>query len=192
MSSYQLPQFTIFEDTLSKQQNYYFYNPIGEIIANDKESLELAFYELEKFQQQRLFLVGYISYEASYYLNDSLRHLRHATTDKLLHFVAFRDCCNDIPSYLNSDKNIDLMIDSLSFVDYQKKFAEVQHALINGESYQINLTKNISATTKLTSQELYNKLKQQQSVKYAAYLPFLNPDIISISPELFFKKKLII
>ena len=188
MSSYQLPQFTIFEDTLSKQQNYYFYNPIAEIIANDKESLELAFYELEKFQQQRLFLVGYISYEASYYLNDSLRHLRNATTDKLLHFVAFRDCCNDIPSYLNSDKNIDLMIDSLSFLDYQKSFAEVQHALINGESYQINLTKNISATTKLTSQELYNKLKQQQSVKYAAYLPFLNPDIISISPELFFKK----
>lgn len=189
MSSYKLPQFTIFEDTLSKQQNYYFYNPIAQIIANDKESLELAFYKLEKFQQQRLFLVGYISYEASYYLNDNLRHLRNATAaGKLLHFVAFRDCCNDIPSYLNSNKNIDLMIDSLSFVDYQKSFAEVQHALINGESYQINLTKNISATTKLTSQELYNKLKQQQSVKYAAYLPFLNPDIISISPELFFKK----
>ncbi|APC91582.1 MULTISPECIES: chorismate-binding protein [Francisella] len=188
MSSYQLPQFAIFEDTLTKQQNYYFYNPIAEVVANDKESLELAFYELEKFQQQGLFLAGFISYEASYYLTDNLRHLRNAATEKLLHFVAFKNFCNEIPSYPHSDKNIDLMIDSLSFADYQKSFTEVQQALINGESYQINLTKNIIATTRFSSQELYTKLKQQQSVKYAAYLPFLNPDIISISPELFFKK----
>lgn len=80
------------------------------------------------------------------------------------------------------------MIDSLHFADYQKSFEKVQQALVNGESYQINLTKNILANTRLNSYELYSRLKQQQSVKYAAYLPFLNPDIISISPELFFKK----
>ncbi|MDE4970100.1 chorismate-binding protein, partial [Francisella tularensis] len=77
-----------------------------------------------------------------------------------------------------SYKNIDMIIDILNFADYQKSFDKVQQALIDGESYQINLTKNILATTKLTSYEFYNNLKQQQSYKYAAYLPILNPDLI--------------
>ena len=188
MSNIQLPQFAILEDTLTNNQSYYFYNPITEIIANDKESLELAFYQLEKLQQQGLYLVGYLSYEASYYLNNNLHDLRDPDDSRLLHFVAFSDFSNNIPDDVISDKNIDLMIDSLNFADYQKSFDEVLEALINGESYQINLTKNILATTKLSSYDLYTKLKRQQSVKYAAYLPFLNPDIISISPELFFKK----
>ncbi|EDZ91306.1 aminodeoxychorismate synthase component I [Francisella tularensis] len=188
MSNNQLPQFAILEDTLTDKQKYYFYNPIAEVIANNKETLELAFYQLEKFQQQRLYLVGYLSYEASYYLNNDLYDLRDPDDSKLLHFVTFSDYSDEVPDDLISDKNIDMMIDSLNFADYQKSFDKVQQALVNGESYQINLTKNILATTKLTSYELYNKLKQQQSVKYAAYLPFLNPDIISVSPELFFKK----
>ncbi|MBK2095079.1 chorismate-binding protein [Francisella philomiragia] len=187
MSNTQLPQFAILEDTLTNNQSYYFYNPVAEVIANDNESLELAFRQLEELQQQGLYLVGYLSYEASYYLNNNLYDLRDPDDSKLLHFVAFSNYSNEILNNIISDKNIDLMIDSLNFADYQKSFDEVQQALINGESYQINLTKNILATTKLTSYELYNKLKQQ-SVKYAAYLPFLNPDIISISPELFFKK----
>ncbi|QWU98489.1 bifunctional chorismate-binding protein/class IV aminotransferase [Francisella salimarina] len=189
MSNTQLPQFAVLEDTLTNKQSYYFYNPVAEVIANDKESLELAFGQLEELQQQGSYLVGYLSYEASYYLNNNLYDLCDFDDGKLLHFVAFSNYSNEVPKNIVSDKNIDLMIDSLNFADYQKSFDEVQQALINGESYQINLTKNILTNTRLTSYELYSKLKQQQSVKYAAYLPFLNPDIISISPELFFKKE---
>ncbi|MEY8714467.1 aminodeoxychorismate synthase component I [Francisella philomiragia] len=189
MSNIQLPQFAILEDTLTNNQSYYFYNPVAEVIANDNKSLELAFGQLEELQQQGLYLVGYLSYEASYYLNNNLYDLCDSDDSELLYFVAFSDYSNHIPDDVISDKNIDLMIDSLNFADYQKSFDEIQQALIDGESYQINLTKNILANTRLTSYELYNKLKQQQSVKYAAYLPFLKPDIISISPELFFKKE---
>ncbi|MBK2258775.1 aminodeoxychorismate synthase component I [Francisella philomiragia] len=189
MSNTQLPQFAILEDTLTNNQSYYFYNPVAEVIANDNESLELAFGQLEELQQQGLYLVGYLSYEASYYLNNNLYDLCDHDNTKLLHFVAFSNYSNDIPKNIISDKNIDLMIDNFHFADYQKSFEKVQQALVNGESYQINLTKNILANTRLNSYELYSRLKQQQSVKYAAYLPFLNPDIISISPELFFKKE---
>ena len=45
------------------------------------------------------------------------------------------------------------------------------------------------AASKFNGQELYTSLKQNQLVKYAAYLPFLKPDVISISPELFFKRQ---
>ena len=185
----ELPPFALFEDILTKGSNYYFYNPITEIIAYDEKSLEQAFDKLQKLQSQGLYLAGFISYEASYYLNKKLVHLRTANDGKLIHFVAFKSYSNDMPSLSSIDGTIDLMIDELSLDDYQKSFSKVQEALINGESYQINLTKNIVAKTNSSSQELYNKLKQLQPVKYASYLPFLEPDIISISPELFFKKE---
>ncbi|QIW10119.1 chorismate-binding protein [Francisella sp. LA112445] len=190
MSSKTLPQFAIFEDTLTNSKNYYFYNPIKEIIACDKDSLDLAFCELEMLQQQGLYLAGYISYEAGYYLKDELKDLRLPNNDEnLLHFVAFENLSYDIPSSFCNEESLDLMLDNISFNDYLVDFEKVQQALINGESYQINLTKNIYANSKFNSLGLYESLKQTQLVKYAAYLPFLKPDIISISPELFFKKE---
>ncbi|MED7818869.1 MULTISPECIES: aminodeoxychorismate synthase component I [unclassified Francisella] len=185
-----IPKFAIFEDTLTSKKSYYFYNPIKEVVAYDKESLEFAFYELENLQQQGLYLAGYLSYEAGYYLKDELKHLRSPNDGKLLHFVAFKTFShNIITKSLCIAKPIDLMIDSFSYEDYLRGFKKVQQALTDGESYQINLTKNIYATSEFDAQELYTSLKQSQSVKYAAYLPFLNPDIVSISPELFFKKE---
>ncbi|WP_150467379.1 bifunctional anthranilate synthase component I family protein/class IV aminotransferase [Francisella sp. SYW-9] len=190
MSSKTFPQFAIFEDTLINEKNYYFYNPIKEIIAYDKDSLDLAFCELEMLQQQGLYLAGYISYEASYYIKDELKDLRLFNDEKnLLHFVAFKDLSYDVPNFSCREASIDLMLDNLSLDDYLLDFGKVQQALINGESYQINLTKNIHADSKFSSLGLYERLKQTQLVKYAAYLPFLKPDIISISPELFFKKE---
>ena len=184
-----LPSFAIFEDTLTKGLDYYFYNPVTEVVAYDEKSLEQAFEKLQKLQSQGLYLAGFISYEASYYINKKLVHLRTANDGKLLHFVAFKNYSDKMPYLAIVDCNKDLMIDTLSIDDYQKNFSKVQEALINGESYQINLTKNILAKTNSSSQELYNKLKQLQPVKYATYLPFLEPDIISISPELFLRKK---
>ncbi|MGQ4002016.1 bifunctional anthranilate synthase component I family protein/class IV aminotransferase [Francisellaceae bacterium CB299] len=194
--NFKLPPFAIFEDTLTKGSSYYFYDPITEIVAYDEKSLQEAFIELEDLQSQGLYLAGFISYEASYYsyeasyyINKKLAHLRTENDGKLLHFVAFKSYLNKIPNSLTTNATIDLMVDGLSIKDYQKSFNDVQQALINGESYQINLTKNIYAKTSHSSHELYNRLKQLQPVKYAAYLPFLEPDIISISPELFFKKE---
>ena len=80
------------------------------------------------------------------------------------------------------------MIDNISFDDYKTNYTKVQQALEKGYSYQINLAKNISGKTSLSSIALYNRLKKQKPVNYAAFLPFLEPDIISISPELFFRK----
>ena len=184
-----IPQLAIFEDTLTNDRNYYFYDAVKQVIAHDKESLELAFYELENLQQQGLYLAGYISYEASFYFKDELKDLRSPNDEKLLHFVAFKNYSHDIPSFSCMGRSIDLMLDNLSFDDYLVDFEKVQQALINGESYQINLTKSIYTNTKFSGLEIYESLKQSQLVKYAAYLPFLTPDIISISPELFFKKE---
>lgn len=188
MSIKKIPEFAIFEDKLTNKQNFCFINPVEEVIATDENSLNKAFERLLELQQQGLYLAGYISYEASFYINKNLSDLQSSKDGILLYFVAFSDKTSDIPAQ-DSQANIDLFIDSLSFKDYQKGFSKVQQALVDGESYQINYTKMLQARSKMTGLELYTKLKELQPVNYAAYLPFKDNEIISISPELFFQKQ---
>ncbi|AJC48931.1 bifunctional anthranilate synthase component I family protein/class IV aminotransferase [Allofrancisella guangzhouensis] len=183
-----LPEYALFEDSLTKELSYCFTEPVKELIATNETSLLEAFKEMLELQKQGLYLTGFVSYEASYYLNRTLAHLRSDNEGILLHFVAFKKLDNNIPTK-ESNKSIDLLIDNLSFDDYQKGFVKVQDALQNGESYQINYTKRIRGTTSLTGLELYTLLKKQQPVRYGTYLPFRGIEIISISPELFFKKQ---
>ncbi|QIV96086.1 aminodeoxychorismate synthase subunit I /aminodeoxychorismate lyase apoprotein [Allofrancisella inopinata] len=183
-----LPAYALFEDSLTRQLSYCFTHPVKELVATNEPSLLEAFKEMLKLQKQGLYLAGFVSYEASYYLNKNLAHLRSDNDGILLYFVAFKKFDNNNLTK-ESNKSIDLLIDNLSFDDYQKGFLKVQDALQNGESYQINYTKSIRGTTSLTGLELYTLLKKQQPVRYGAYLPFWGIEIISISPELFFKKQ---
>ncbi|APC97206.1 chorismate-binding protein [Francisella frigiditurris] len=183
-----LPKFAIFENSLTNENNYCFTNPIEEVIATDETSLNNAFDKIANLQKHGFYLAGYISYEASYYLNNNFKKLRRSNDGVLLHFVAFKDFSQNIPSQ-ESFNSIAVLLDNLSLKDYEKGFSTVTKALENGESYQINYTKMLDGHTELTGLELYTKLKKQQPVKYGAYLPFAENEIISISPELFFKKE---
>ncbi|QLE78416.1 aminodeoxychorismate synthase component I [Francisella sp. Scap27] len=183
--------YAIFENKITEKDKYFFHDPVEEIIAKDKASLDSAFKELTRLQQKGLYLVGYVSYEASYYLTPYLAHLRSDNSQKLLHFIAYKNYSTKIPSDLLSKDDegaIDLLYDHLSLHDYGKQFLEVYSALTKGDSYQINLTKRVAGQTDSKGLELYNILKRHQQVRYASYLQFKDDEIISLSPELFFEK----
>ncbi|MFC4891734.1 bifunctional chorismate-binding protein/class IV aminotransferase [Pseudofrancisella aestuarii] len=188
MMNNKFPEFAIFENSLTNKNSYYFTDPVEEVIATDETSLNNAFDKIANLQKHGFYLAGYISYEASYYLNNNFKKLRRNNDGVLLHFVAFKSLSQNIPSQ-ESFNSIDVLLDSISFKDYEKGFSTVMKALEDGESYQVNYTKMLDGHTNLTGLELYTKLKKQQPVKYGAYLPFAENEIISISPELFFKKK---
>lgn len=183
-------EYAIFENKITEQDNCFFYDPVAKIVAKDKASLDSAFKELTLLQQKGFYLVGYVSYEASYYLTPYLAHLRSDNSQKLLHFIAYKSYSTEIPSELlnRNEGTIDLLYDDLSLHDYNKQFSEVYSALTKGDSYQINLTKRVIGETGSVGLDLYSNLKKYQQVKYASYLRFKDDEIISLSPELFFEK----
>ncbi|WP_119328006.1 aminodeoxychorismate synthase component I [Cysteiniphilum halobium] len=191
-----LPPFAYLENTLdSNDKSFYFSQPHSEVLCTDFQMLKSAFEKLIDLQQQGLYLVGFISYEAAYYLNpdfSSLKTTLKEHTIPLLHFVAFEKCAsNPFKNKTNTCKSpaIELIYDPLSKAQYAKDFACVQQALSDGESYQINYTKRIQLRSNLTADGLYTQLKSQQPVSYSAFLPFKPMTVLSFSPELFFKKQ---
>ena len=117
-----LPPFAYLENTLdSNGKSFYFSKPHGEVLCTDPKMLKSAFARLTDLQQQGLYLVGFISYEASYYLNPDFSYLRTSpkthNLSPLLHFVAFERCSSKPLQSRTASSNhpaIDLIYDSLS------------------------------------------------------------------------------
>ena len=190
-----LPEFALLENTLDHCGNsYYFYGPQAEIIANNSEELSVAFRKMEALQKKALYLVGFVSYEAAYYINPDFYHLRSAKDPKpLLHFVAFAKCTKVMPDFSDTGKGlsqpITLLSEKMHFDAYQNKYQKIIAALEAGDTYQVNFTKRIALESNASALALYQCIKQQQKVEFSAYFPFYPKQILSFSPELFFKKE---
>jgi hypothetical protein len=65
-----LPEFAYLENTLDNSKaSYYFSHPKAEVLCTHPDTLNAQLEHLWSLQQQGLYLVGFVSYEAAYYLN---------------------------------------------------------------------------------------------------------------------------
>lgn len=186
-------KFAIFEDILDNT-SLIFTEVHSEIIAHNESELDDAFTKLNNLPDS-LYAVGYVSYELSNHT--------HKQQNPLLHFVVYtqkttiksHELQNNLAQFIEiKDNNITQKINFIeSEIDYQKYqtlFHQVIDNLRQGNSYQINLTQRFKLDLQHTDKFLlYHQLSRHNPVKYAAYLPFDYDTIISISPELFFRKQ---
>lgn len=68
---------------------------------------------------------------------------------------------------------------------YEKKFAEVQNYLLNGDCYQINLAQRFTADYQGDEFQAYCALRQANQAPFSAFIRLQNSAILSISPERF-------
>ncbi|MCX8513972.1 MAG: chorismate-binding protein [Burkholderiales bacterium] len=200
-------QYAIFEDTLNTeaQTSFMFLDLHQSICVNINDSLENVASTINQLQQQGLYIVTHVFYEANELLYPQLKAKSAVTSNEnLINFYAFKHkikfCSKDLASILLKHLNYSLTENNFSkifnllefendYAQYQQKFAKVQEFLSMGESYQLNLTLKTRLTSIINDDLLlYYLLSRAQKVSYAAFLPLPNENIISISPELFFKK----
>jgi len=70
---------------------------------------------------------------------------------------------------------------------YIAAIEKIKDYIAAGDTYQVNFTDAITFPTTLSPATLFTALSQNQSVAYAAYLNFGPHQILSFSPELFFR-----
>lgn len=193
-------KFAIFEDCLQPEQecSYYFSNPIAEVLVYQNGDLIAGLDKIEQLRQSGLYLAGYIAYSAAAIWYDKLS-LSQDNEQPLLHFVAYKTAQKFAsqnlwqlhPELLQNNSEFDFNYFELksNYVEYLTKFNQVQEHLIAGDSYQLNLTLPLNlSTNNLDLFAVYYQLSRSHPVAYASYLPFAPQSLISISPELFFKK----
>lgn len=139
------------------------------------------------------YLVGGLSYEAASALNPHLR-TRNAGEFPLLHFQAYA------PEQIKQITLADLALvvcpggafqpwtDELPLGAFLNTFAAVRQAIEDGEFYQINLTTRLrSQGCLLDCWALFQRLYAAQPAGQSLFLRAPAFDVLSLSPELFFK-----
>jgi para-aminobenzoate synthetase/4-amino-4-deoxychorismate lyase len=71
--------------------------------------------------------------------------------------------------------------------DYLAAIEKIKNYIAAGDTYQVNFTDAITFPTTLSPATLFTALSQNQSVAYAAFLNLASHQILSLSPELFFR-----
>jgi len=69
------------------------------------------------------------------------------------------------------------------------KVAQIRQGIANGDYYQVNLTTRLSSQFAGEPLALFDALRQSQPGAYAAYLDWGDGQVLSVSPELFFRRE---
>lgn len=171
-------------------ESYRFSQVVAELIAFSATELHQCLEKINHYQQQGFYCVGYISYETGFVLNKPLQHLVVPSNSPLLHMLVCQSRQLIEPVKVKAEtKLIDTMHLHQEYKAYVHAFDKVRQALMQGNSYQLNLTWRCDISSHLDSLTLYRQLALHQLVDFAAYLPFSTATVLSFSPELFFKKK---
>ena len=76
----------------------------------------------------------------------------------------------------------------ISFSEYEKGFKQIKEEISCGNTYEVNYTFDFQIDTKYSAQEIYNYFLTKQKTPYNAFIKNDYEDILSFSPELFFRK----
>ena len=180
------------DDQLTNTQRYYT-DPVDILIADDPGDIDYIFAKLTQYHQEGYFIAGYLPYDLGYVFEDALSHrLAPKRPTPLLNFGIFKTFERQAPTQLlYSSQAPDLTLTPLwSEEEYSKRFSQVMDYIRAGDVYQINLTFPMTGPYDGPAHTLYAAFRHRQKGRYGGVVHLGNaPDIISLSPELFFRKE---
>lgn len=188
-----LPKSYIFlDDQLTHTQRYYT-DPIDILTADNPSDIDDVFAKLMQYHQEGYFIAGFLSYDLGYVFEGALSHrLAVKRPTPLLNFGIFKNFQRQAPTQLlYSAKAPNLkMTPHWNEAEYRTRFNKVMDYIQAGDVYQINLTFAMSGPYDGPAHSLYAAFRHRQKGRYGGVVHLGNaPNIISLSPELFFRKE---
>ena len=146
-----------------------------------------------------LHAAGYFAYELGYCLEPKLRALFPRSLNVPLFWVglyeeAHRMSDEEVRHWLDDrggagPAKISNLTLSWSREDYGRAFKTVQDYIASGDVYQINLTQKYGFEFDGDPIALYRALRRRQRVAYGALIETPDLAVLSLSPELFFRRE---
>lgn len=163
--------------------NYIYTNPAFILEAHNKKQSKKALCAIDKYKDKYYF-VGYIKYEFYKYLFDK----KYSSKEPFLYFAAYKNR----QKFQKQDSKFDfcpIFKKDLEKESYFQKLSSIKDSIAKGQCYQVNLTEELRFTSNLDGYHIFNTLYNRQNTKYKAFIKTNNLEIISFSPETFFKVK---
>ena len=168
-----------------------FQTPTQIITVTTLAELAPAFARLEAAQRSGHWLAGYARYELGYLFEPRLcARLPTSRRLPLLQFGVYGPPQQTprLEIYPVGKASLSRFVPLWDQADYATTYQVVRGYIAAGDIYQANLTFLLRAVNATPSAVLYNALSQRQPVKFDAFIEQrVLPDILSLSPELFFR-----
>ena len=171
-------------------ERYTFTQPIKEFKTRDLAEVADLLAQVESYQEQGYYVVGYVSYEAAPAFEEKLAvHNLPLLGEYLLYFTV-HDRVETSPIPLTYEE-VDLPSkwrEQTSAEDYEKAISQIHHHLRQGDTYQVNYTVQLKQDLSANPFAIDNRMVVEQEAGYNAYVEHDEMTVISMSPELFFEQ----
>ncbi|EGU66441.1 aminodeoxychorismate synthase, component I [Streptococcus mitis bv. 2 str. SK95] len=171
-------------------ERYTFTQPIKELKTRDLAEVADLLAQVESYQEQGYYVVGYVSYEAAPAFEEKLAvHKTPLLAEYLLYFTVHDRV--EISSIPLAYEEIDLPSrwqEETSAENYEEAIAQIHHHLRQGDTYQVNYTVQLKQDLSANPFAIYNRMVVEQEAGYNAYVKHDEMAVISMSPELFFEQ----
>ena len=183
--------YILLDDQISHELRYYA-APIDIVQAQSVDEVADALKKLKDYHAKGYYLAGYLSYDLGFALETKLGPLMPEERNApLLQFGVFETVSDHAPPgclYTSTLPNI-VLTPHWTEADYTKRFNRVMEYIRAGDVYQINLTFPMTGEYNGTAETLYAAFRHRQKGHYGGIISLgSGPEIISLSPELFFRK----
>ena len=167
-----------------------FTKPIKELKTRNLDQVEALLREVEAYQKQGFYAVGYVSYEAAPAFEKKFAvHPAPLMGEYLIYFTIHEEV-ETLP-FPEDYEAVELPANWKEEVEapaYQEAIKTIHHHIRQGDTYQVNYTVQLSQELKSDPLAIYNRLVIEQKAHYNAFIQHDDVSILSISPELFFEQ----
>ena len=171
-------------------ERYTFTQPIKELKTRDLSEVADLLAQVESYQEQGYYVVGYVSYEAAPAFEEKLAVHKLPLLGEYLLYFTVHDRGETSPIPLTYEE-VDLPSkwrEQTSAEDYEKAISQIHHHLRQGDTYQVNYTVQLKQDLSANPFAIYNRMVVEQEAGYNAYVEHDEMAVISMSPELFFEQ----
>lgn len=171
-------------------ERYIFTQPIKELKTRDLAEVTDLLAQVESYQEQGYYVVGYVSYEAAPAFEEKLAVHKLPLLGEYLLYFTVHDRVETSPIPLTYEE-VDLPSkwrEQTSAEDYEKAISQIHHHLRQGDTYQVNYTVQLKQDLSANPFAIYNRMVVEQEAGYNAYVEHDEMAVISMSPELFFEQ----
>lgn len=163
---------------------------------NHGDDIEAFFGKAESFLKKGYWLSGYFSYEFGYYLEPALYHLKQKSGFPLVWLgVCKKPLLINHSHYQTDSEDRELphairnIKPNITRREYFSKIEKIKKYIKNGLTYETNFTFKLKFDFRGDILDLYLSLRGSQPTSYMALINTGKNRIISLSPELFFRRE---
>ncbi|GAJ99932.1 chorismate-binding protein [Geomicrobium sp. JCM 19055] len=180
------------EFTEEHEQAMRFTNPVAIVSTTEGTEVLTCLQEIENWTTNGYYAAGYITYEAGAYLSKELpiNDFVRDESDPLIWFGIYDEPKSSSQAETtNEPYHVTGWEQENSREAYTQAIAKVKDHIALGDTYQVNYTMRLRSRFLGSAYSYYEVLKTKQRAPYSAYVHDGKRQILSLSPELFFKKR---